>query len=90
MREGGANKSGRYGSDYQPVADALETETGVGPEERDPEKQDVSVYASRAAKMTDTKSVSSVEVPEGKLMKKVSGYSLRNIRFVHRNFCGPT
>lgn len=31
------------------------------------------MHVSRAAKMSDTKGVSSVEVPEGKLVKKVSG-----------------
>lgn len=40
------------------------------------QRRDISVYASQAAKMTDTKSVASVEVPEGKLLKKVSGCCL--------------
>lgn len=35
--------------------------------------------ASWAAKMTDTKSISSVEVPEGKLMKKVSAFRCQNM-----------
>lgn len=34
--------------------------------------------ASRAAKMTDTKNVASMEVPEGKLMKKVSECAFQN------------
>lgn len=36
---------------------------------RETEKEDA--HASWAAKMTDVKSVPSMEVPEGKLMKKV-------------------
>lgn len=75
--EGWSENSWRYPSDYQPVSDALETDTEEEwttdrEEERDTEKEDVSLYESPAAKMTDTKSVSSVEVPEGKLLKKVS------------------
>lgn len=65
---------------------ALRLSTGVRcsgtdrKEERDREKQDVSVNASRAVKMTEVKSVSSVEVPEGKLMKKVSACRCQNMQ----------
>lgn len=81
-----SNNSRRYASDYQPVSGALETDkeeewTTAWQEERNIEKEDASVYASRAAKMTDTKSVSSVEAPGGKLLKKVSGCSCQNIEF---------
>lgn len=63
--------------------------------ERDIEKEDHFVHASRAAKMTDAKSVSSMEMPEGKLMKKVSGYLSQPIRLQHPNpvtgpFTSPT
>lgn len=46
--------------------------------ETDREKEDVPVHVSSAAKMTDMKRVS-MEVPEGKLTKKVSGCTSQNV-----------
>lgn len=70
-----SNNTGRYASDYQAVSDARGTDkeeewTKSVTGERERERLDV--HASWAAKMTDMKSVSSMEVPEGKLVKKVS------------------
>lgn len=79
MREGGATTVGDMPQIMnQSVSDALETERRSGQErdrrrERQKERGHPWVHVSRAAKMSDTKGVSSVEVPEGKLVKKVSG-----------------
>lgn len=45
-------------------------------------KENVSVNASWTVEMTDVKSVSSLEVSEGKLIKKVSGRSCQNVTVI--------
>lgn len=71
-----SDSSRRYASDYQPVSDALGTDKE---EERDTERKRTSLW-SRTVKMTDVKNLSSVELPEGKLMKKVSACRCKNMQ----------
>ncbi|KAF6728540.1 hypothetical protein FQA47_007268 [Oryzias melastigma] len=62
----------RYASDYERMSVARQTNKQAGTRVRHREKDDISVRSSWTVTMTEMKRVESVDVPEGKLMKKGS------------------